>query len=102
MRQEAWERLSEKEKLRVFATMHPPPYVWRGQGTPEERAERTTIYQVGFSAGRKSARHAYIMADDGELIHSAQCWCDGNNKVLETEPLRHKTIYWKHIEDIEA
>ena len=42
------------------------------------------------------------MADDGVLIHSAQCWCDGNNKVFETEPLRHKTIYWRHAEDLEG
>ncbi|MCJ2563606.1 MAG: hypothetical protein LN417_05920 [Candidatus Thermoplasmatota archaeon] len=101
MRQEEWERLSEKEKLRVFATLDPPPYLWREHWTPEERAERTRIYRVGFQEGRASARHAYIMADDGVLIHSAQCWCE-NNKVFETEPLRHKTIYWKHIEDVEA
>ena len=101
MRQEEWERLSETEKLRVFATMHPPPYVWRGHGTPEERAERTTIYQVGFRAGRQSARHAFIMADDGELIHSVQCWCQ-NAKVFETEPLRHKTIYWRHARDLKV
>lgn len=101
MRKEEWERLSEKEKLRVFATMHPPPFIWREQWTPEERVERTRIYLVGFQEGRASARHAYIMADDGELIHSAQCWCE-NAKVFETEPLRHKTIYWRHAEDLES